>query len=139
MRSRVALEELKRLEDFLRPSWIAIVGTIGPSGMAQLTPNWYSFSDGKLHVSTTKQRVKYRNLVRDGRLSVCVVSEPRGQNYASITGLADIRDDESIWIETRDIVERYVEPGRVESWIADLQKQDRVIISLKPERIVLSC
>ncbi len=136
MSPRVGPGDLEKLEEFLKPSWIAVVATINRSGTPQLTPNWYSFSGGRLHVSTTKQRVKHRNLVRDGRLAVCV-SEPRGQDYATISGRAEVRDDESIWVETRDIVERYVEPGQVEARMADLRKQDRVIISLKPERVVL--
>ena len=33
-----------RLEEFLRPSLIAVVATIGRKGLPQLTPNWYRYS-----------------------------------------------------------------------------------------------
>ena len=55
-------EDAAQLEEFLAPSRIAVVGTISPSGMPQLTPNWYVYQDGRLSFSTTKERVKYRNL-----------------------------------------------------------------------------
>ena len=71
MTSKLTPQELARLEDFLRPPRIAVVATVGRGAMPQLTPNWYNFVDGKLHVSITTERVKYRNLVRDSQMSVC--------------------------------------------------------------------
>lgn len=45
-------EESKRLGDFLAPSRIAVVATVGKTGMPQFTPNWYDFSDGRMKIST---------------------------------------------------------------------------------------
>ena len=129
-------EEMSGLEEFLRPIRIAVVATVGASGMPQLTPNWYAFIGGKLAVSTTKERFKYRNLARDPRLSVCVYSEPLAANYATITGTAEIMDDDSIWPITQSIVERYVRPDGVEARMGELRRQSRVIISLEPQRVV---
>ena len=63
-------EERERLKKFLAPSRIAVVATVGKTGMPQLTPNWYEYRDGRMTVSTTKDRIKYLNLVRDDRLAV---------------------------------------------------------------------
>ena len=127
---------MARLEEFLRPARIAVVATVGPTGMPQLTPNWYVFLDGRLAVSTTKERIKFRNLSKDGRMAVCIYSEPRAENYVTVRGRADIRDDDSIWPETRAIVERYVQADRVEERMAQLRAQNRVIISLAPESVL---
>ena len=78
-------QEMDRLDEFLKPSLIAVVATIARDGMPQLTPNWYVFSEGKMAISTTKERVKYRNLARDNRLAVCVYSEPRALEYATLS------------------------------------------------------
>ena len=129
-------EEMARLEEFLKPSRIAVVATVGKTGMPQLTPNWYVFQDGRLALSTTKERVKYRNLSRDSRLAICIYSEPRAEEYATVVGRAEVIDDESIWPVTRAIVERYVAPDGVEPRMRQLRAQNRVIISLAPERIV---
>ena len=125
-----------RLEEFLRPSWIAVVATIGRRGLPQLTPNWYSYSGGLLTISTTKERSKYRNLKRDPRLSVCIYSEPLAKDYAVVTGRADVVGGNDIWPDTRAIVERYVGPERVEAVLDNMHKQNRVIISLRPERVI---
>lgn len=136
MASALNAEEQARLAEFLGPSWIAVVATVGHDGMPQLTPNWYRFADGRLTISTTKERIKYRNLSRDDRLAVCVSSEPSAAQYVTVRGHAEIRDDDSIWEDTRAIVERYVAPDRVEARMRMLRQQDRVIISLVPERVV---
>ncbi len=128
-------EDLSRLSDFLAPTKIAVVATVGQDGMPQLTPNWYVYQDGRIAISTTKQRLKYRNLMRDSRLAVCVLTEPLAQEYVSVRGTAEIIDDESIWPVTEAIVRRYVRPERVQARMDQLRTEDRIIISLKPERV----
>jgi PPOX class probable F420-dependent enzyme len=128
-------EEGKRLEDFLAPSRIAVVATVGKTGMPQLTPNWYDFSDGRMKISTTKDRLKYLNLVRDNRLSVCVYSGTLAEDYVAIRGHAEIIEGDAIWPDTLAIVNRYVTPDKVEAWMTALRKQLRIIVSLEPERI----
>ena len=51
-------------------------------------------------------------------------------------GRAEIRDDDSIWEDTRAIVERYVEPDRVEARMDVLRGEDRVIVSVEPDGVV---
>ena len=68
-------------------------------------------------------------------IRICIYSEPLAQDYATVTGRAVIRDDESIWPDTRAIVERYVAPENVEPRMQMLRTQPRVIVSLTPERV----
>ena len=136
MRAGLSAQEIERLEAFLAPPWIAVVATIGGSGMPQLTPNWYRFAGGKLAVSTTREKVKYLNLTRDDRLAVCVCSEPRAGDYAAMTGRAEIIERDAIWPETQAIVERYVASEKVDARMKELRTQNRVIISMTPERVV---
>ncbi len=127
-------DERSRLKEFLKPTKIAVVGTIGGDGMPQLTPNWYVYWEGKIAISTTKQRVKYPNLVRDPRLSVCIMTEPLVEEYVTVRGTAEVIDDESIWPITEAIVRRYVPSEGVQPRMKQLREQDRVIISMTPER-----
>ena len=124
-----------RLERFLRPSRIAVVATVGKTGAPQRTPNWYRYANGTLTISTTKERLKYVNLSRDSRLVVCIYSGTLARQYVTLRGRAQIIEGESIWPETRAIVERYETPGRVETRMRRLRTQNRVIIALKPERV----
>ena len=124
-----------RLEEFLEPVRIVVVATIGRDGMPQLTPNWYWYSDGKIKISTTMERVKYRNLVRDSRMSVCIYSEPRAQDYVAIRGPVEIIEGDAIWPDTQEIIKRYVPAERFDEMIDQLRSQNRVILSLTPERV----
>ena len=136
MPANLTPEEETRLEDFLSPSRIAVVATVGKTGMPQLTPNWYRYSNGRLTISTTKERIKYRNLSRDSRMAVCVYSDTLAHEYVTIRGRVEISDDESIWPETRAIVERYTTPDRVEARMRNLRTQNRVILTLQPDRVL---
>ena len=131
----MTVEERRRLEDFLAPSRIAVVATVGKTGMPQLTPNWYDFSDGRMTISTTKDRIKYLNLVKDDRLAVCVYSDALAHDYVTIRGHAEIIEGDAIWPDTLAIVKRYVEPDKVEARMTALRQQPRIIVSLDPERI----
>ena len=129
-------EETHRLETFLKPSHIVIVATIGRNGTPHLTPNWYAYANETLMISTTKERVKYRNLRRDNRMTVCIYSEPQAQDYVTLWGRVTIRDDASIWPDTCAVVERYVPAQGVEARLQQLRTQNRVILDFKPERVL---
>ena len=131
-------EERERLKKFLAPSRIAVVATVGKTGMPQLTPNWYEYRDGRLTVSTTKDRIKYLNLVRDDRLAVCVYSDTLAHDYVTVRGHARIIEGDAIWPDTLAIVKRYVTPDKVEARMSALRKQSRIIISLEPDRVHFS-
>ena len=68
----------QRIAQFLAPSRIAVMATINRDGTPQLTPNWYHYHyDGTvLTFVTTKERVKYLNLRRDPRISICIYAAP---------------------------------------------------------------
>jgi PPOX class probable F420-dependent enzyme len=132
----VTPEEARRLEAFLMPSHIVVVATIGSHGMPHLTPNWYVYTNGTLMISTTKERIKYRNLSRDNRMAVCIYSEPQAQDYVTLWGRVTIRDDASIWPDTQAIVKRYVPAAGVEARMQQLRTQNRVILDLQPKRML---
>ena len=136
MAGSLTKEEIAHLDEFLGPLRIAVVATVGPTGMPQLTPNWFRFANGRLTISTTKERVKHRNLLRDGRLAACIYSEPAAADYVTLSGRARIVEDESLWPETQAITERYMVGERVEEHMRRLRVQDRVILSMTPERVV---
>ena len=127
--------QLERLREFIAPPRIAMVATIGRDGMPQLTPNWYAYTGGEIVVSITKQRVKYRNVMRDPRAAISICSEPLAEEYVTVSGPARIIDGDEIWGPTREIVERYNEPAETDAFMEMLRKQDRVLLAVTPERV----
>ena len=75
-----------------------------------------------------------------------VVRDPRTHRYAPSSGIDALRNaicrhykrryDVDLDPETEAIVERYMAPGQVAARMRLLRAQQRVIISLRPERVV---
>ena len=128
-------EEMGRLEEFLGGPWIAVMATIGRDGVPLLAPVWYSYSGGRIAISSRKETIKSRNLARDSRIALTVCSEPQAMEYVTIWGAAEVMEGDSIWPSTREILERYMKPERVEAYLAQLMTENRTIISVRPQRV----
>jgi PPOX class probable F420-dependent enzyme len=83
-----------QVERFLQGRHIAVVTTIGASGMSLQTPVWYLFEDGVIYVRTNSLSAKVRNLRRDPRVSVCVQDEYPPYRGVTVTGTAVVQADQ---------------------------------------------
>ena len=61
---------------------------------------------------------------------VCVYSESEAFEYATLSGTATVIDDDSLWTETRAIVDRYELPEDADKRMRRLEHHNRVILSL---------
>ena len=59
--------------DILEKKGFAHIATIGPNGVPQSSPVWYGWDGTQLKFSTTKARQKYKNLVRNPRVSASIL------------------------------------------------------------------
>ena len=80
--------------DLLDAKGIAHLASLGPEGEPQSHPVWYDFLDGRLVISTTKDRQKYRNVTRDPRVSVTITDPENPYRYLEIRGRVDAIDDD---------------------------------------------
>jgi PPOX class probable F420-dependent enzyme len=119
---------------YLAASHMAVVATIHRNGTPHPTPNWYRYDGQVLTLITRKDRLKYRNLQRDPRISVCIYDPPAASNYVVISGTATCHDQD-IWDEARRIIERYRAPDQVDEYLARWKTEPRVLITVTPKRI----
>ena len=132
--TRTVEVDQQEINQFLAETRIAVMATINRDGSPQLTPNWYYYDGTKLTFVTTKERVKFFNLGRDSRISVCVYDSPLASEYVVIRGRASIRD-EGIWEDARHIIKRYVDSDRVDEYIERWKTQPRILVTVTPDRI----
>lgn len=129
----------QEIAQYLDMSHIAVMATINRNGEPHLTPNWYRYNGRVLTFVTRNDRLKFRNLQRDHRMSVCIYDAPAASHYVVITGAAAIEDattgGPAIWDEIRRIVARYVAADDVEDYIARWRTEPRVLVTVTPERI----
>jgi PPOX class probable F420-dependent enzyme len=82
-----------RLLDFLRPRHNGILVTAKSSGGPQLSPVSCGVDPaGRIVVSTYPQRAKVRNLRRDPRVSMCVLSGAWNDAWVQVDGTAEVID-----------------------------------------------
>jgi PPOX class probable F420-dependent enzyme len=79
--------------DILQSTTLAVVTTLGPKGEPQSSPVWFGWDGQRLRFSHTKARQKYRNLVRDPRIAVCLVDTANPYRYVEIRGTVTIEED----------------------------------------------
>jgi PPOX class probable F420-dependent enzyme len=109
----------------------ALLATLGPGGQPQVTAIWFLYEDGRIKISLNKARQKYKNLLRDPRVSFFILDPSNPQRSLEIRGEVEIADDSD-----------YVAAARVGAkYGADLKAFDapgssRVILTLNPTRIV---
>jgi PPOX class probable F420-dependent enzyme len=78
---------------FLRERRFATLATINPDGSPQQRAMWYVLDEETILMNTVIRRVKYRNLVRDPRASMCVLE---GYRVVTISGQVELIEDQAI-------------------------------------------
>lgn len=81
------------LEAFVRPRHHGILQTFRRDGLPQLSPVTMGLdADGRMVISTYPDRAKARNLRRDPRASICVLSDDFDGPWVQVEGTAEVLD-----------------------------------------------
>lgn len=123
-----------KAEAFLKGKHFAKIATIKKDGSPHVTPIWYMYEDGKLIINTTTDRVKFRNIRRDQRVSFLVDD---GYPYLMIEGKARIATERDPLKDIEALAIRYTgEESGKKSARERYWKQPRVSIEIIPDRVV---
>ncbi|MCL5994848.1 MAG: PPOX class F420-dependent oxidoreductase [Chloroflexi bacterium] len=119
---------------FLDRPLLMRLATLGLDGYPQVTPVWYVYEQGRLYASTEKERIKYRNILRDPRVGASI-DDDHPYRGISIKGVAHIHE-EDIEPRVRQIVARYAPAHELDALVAWLFKGQRVVIEIEPVSVV---
>lgn len=119
---------------FLSEPRNVVLGTLRKDGSPQLNPMWFYWTGEVFYISTTRTRFKYRHILRDPRVTLCV-DEAETLKTLIVEGRATIQEND-IWELTQRIVEKYVQPEHVAARMARFRAEPRVLIVVKPDRWV---
>lgn len=112
----------------------AIVATIRPDGIPQLTPNWYLWTGTSFLISVAERSIKTRHLRRDPRIVLCI-DDVEGGDYVQVTGTASLIEGEAAREPTLLLCRKYMPADEIlphwESLVAD---GPRLIIEVQPTR-----
>ena len=62
----------EQIDAFLRETIVAVIATVDGDGRPRQAPIWYHWEHGAAYLFTGRRTVKWRNLQRDPRASLCV-------------------------------------------------------------------
>jgi PPOX class probable F420-dependent enzyme len=65
---------------------IAHLATLQPDGSPQVTPVWFDYTDGVIHVNTAKGRIKARNLSVGSKIAMSISDPDNAYRYIQIRG-----------------------------------------------------
>ena len=121
----------ERMLALLRGRPMAFVTTMRPDGRMSTNPTALPFDGERIRISTTTNRKKYRNLMADDRITICVVQPDNLNKYVEIRGRATVEfDRDRAFIDS--IARQYMD---VERYPFDGPGDERVFITVIPERI----
>ena len=90
--------------DLLDGPYTATLVTLLADGSPQGSPVWYVRDGDNVLVSTTRGRLKHRNVLRDPRVALTIVDPARPLRYVEVRGTVAVEDDPSCAV--RDAVAR---------------------------------
>jgi len=119
-------------DDLLYAPITAILTSLLPDGSPQGSPVWFLYDGEHLLVSTTADRQKHRNLVRDPRVALTIVDPAKPLRYLEVRGHVELSDDTDLAV--RDAVAR--KHGFADGSAFDQPGARRITLTLVPTRVV---
>ena len=123
---------------FLGQSNHSIFATINPDGTPHMTPIGYEYDRGVFNISTTTDKVKYRNVRGDSRVSLLVRGQLPGEPGEAVvmaSGPATVERDEGLAVFQR-IAGRGSSPEVAQRLYEDRKDEPRVVICFRPTKML---
>jgi len=122
----------QQARDFLAAPRYAVLATINADGMPQQTPVWYQLRGDVLYMNTREGRLKWRNLQRDARVSLCVVD---GERYVTLRGRVTMTGGAAAYDGIRALSIRYHGAEEGERQAQNYAGQKRVDLEMQIEHV----
>jgi len=119
---------------FLDEPRFGVLSTINSDGSPQQTVMWYELRGDTVMMNTARGRKKDRNLLRDGRASLCI---EEGYRYVTMDGTIALFEEQDVaQADIAALARRYHTPEEAEQMILmAFQPQERVSLILNVSRV----
>lgn len=121
---------------FLAENHRGVFCALRKDGRPHQSPVVYALTDGKVRISSTRDRVKTRLLRRDPRASLCVITEKFFGDYLCAEGKVRLVEDP----EGRENLALYEAitgkgPDDLAEYLRAMKEEKRLVIEMSVERI----
>ena len=112
---------------------IAFLATLMPDGSPQLTPVWANYgTDGFILINTAEQRIKHRNVLRDPRVAVSLVSRHNPLDMVTIRGTLEEIIPDYDYKHIDKLAHQYLGTA---TYPFKRDNEKRIILKIKPGKI----
>jgi PPOX class probable F420-dependent enzyme len=113
---------------------LVYIATLMKDGSPQLSPVWADFEDEHILVNTAEGRIKHKNVLRDPRVALSVVSYNNPLDMTTIRGtVIEIIPDYDYKHADR-LTKKYM---GIERYPFKRQEEKRIVLKIKPEKIFI--
>jgi len=111
---------------------LVFIATLMKDGSPQLSPVWANYEDGHVLVNTAEGRIKHKNVLRDPRVAISVVSKDNPLDMTTIRGTVVEMIPDYDYRHADRLTKQYM--GR-DHYPFKRKDEKRIIFKIKPERI----
>jgi PPOX class probable F420-dependent enzyme len=127
------------LREFVATHRYCVVGTGRQNGPPALSPVFYLMDGDDIVISITKTRHKYRAIMKDPRVSLCVIHEEFPFSYATVYGTGTIEEDGAADLMagvSEAIAGRPLSDDERKTIDRRTVDEQRVVLRVTPERMI---
>jgi len=126
------MEMEEKAKNLFKDKNLVFIATIMKDGSPQLSPVWADFEDGYIMVNTAEGRIKHKNVVRDSRVAVSVVSQTNPLDMTTVRGnVIEIIPDYE-YIHINKLTKKYM---GIDNYPFRQQGEKRIVLKIKPEKV----
>ena len=111
---------------------IVFIATLMTDGAPQLSPVWANYDSGYILVNTAEGRVKHKNILRDPRVAISVISSANPLDMTTIRGTVKEIITDYDYIHADKLTQQYM--GQ-KHYPFKRENEKRIILKIKPERV----
>ena len=126
------------VDAFLREPRVAVLATIGEDGRPRTAPVWFLWDGASPVMFTGRPTLKWRNIERDARVSLCVDDRAVPYQAVIIDGVVEEAADRSLYEDVRAMALAYYGAEQGESFAKSYagDRPDVALFRIVPGRIV---
>ena len=111
---------------------LVFIATIMPDGSPQLSPVWANYENGYVLVNTAEGRIKHKNILRDPRVAVSVVSANNPLDMTTIRGVVEELIPDYEYKHADRLTQQYMNRSH---YHFKQNTEKRTILKIKPNKV----
>jgi PPOX class probable F420-dependent enzyme len=111
---------------------IVFIATLMKDGSPQLSPVWANYDSGYILVNTAEGRIKHKNILRDPRVAISVISNTNPLDMTAIRGTVEEIIPDYDYTHADKLTQQYL--GQ-KHYPFKRENEKRIILKIKPEHV----